>query len=143
MSADELNKLTEKIIGCAYAVSNGLGCGFVERVYQNALAHELRKAGLRVRQQHGIQVRYDGVVVGDFAADLLVEDCVVIELKAVKQLDDIHLAQCLNCLKATGLQVCLLMNFAKPRLEMRRVVNRFGLTEGQRKEPQVNADGRG
>jgi GxxExxY protein len=129
MDADErrseLNKITEKIIGCAYTVSNTLGCGFLEKVYENALAHELRKAKLRVVQQHGIQVHYDGILVGEFVADLLVEERALVELKTVKALDDIHMAQCLNYLKATGLQVCLLINFGKPRVEIKRIVHNF------------------
>ena len=129
MNADErrlkLDSITERIIGCIYKVSNMLGSGFLEKVYENALTLELRKNGLKVKQQHGIQVRYDGVVVGEFAADLLVEDKVIIELKATKALDDIHMAQCLNYLKATGLSVCLLINFGKPKAEIRRIVNNF------------------
>lgn len=132
MNADErglrrrdLNRLTEEVIGCAFAVSNTLGCGFLEKVYENALAHEIRKAGLRVQQQYGIAVCYDGVTVGEYAADLLVEGVLFVELKAVKDLDDIHMAQCLNYLRATGLRLCLLMNFAKPRIEIRRIANHY------------------
>ncbi|MGD0999600.1 MAG: GxxExxY protein [Candidatus Brocadiia bacterium] len=125
LTVAEMDKLSERIIGCAYAVSNGLGAGFLEKVYENALAHELRKAGLRAEQQCPLRVEYDGVVVGEYAADLLVEGCIVIELKAVKALDDVHLAQCLNYLKATGLSLCLLINFGKPSADVRRVVNRF------------------
>jgi len=121
---EELNKLTERVIGCAYKVSNGLGCGFLEKVYENALAHELRKNGLRVFQQHAITVRCDGVVVGDYAADLLVEDRLLIELKACKALDDIHTAQCLNYLRATMLPVCLLMNFGRPKIQIKRISGR-------------------
>lgn len=121
----ELDGITEKIIGCAYAVVNHLGSGFLEKVYENALAHELQKAGCAVEQQHPVQVVYDGAVVGDFAADLLVEDRVLVELKAAKALDDIHKAQCLNYLKATGLHVCLLINFGAPRVEMKRIVRDF------------------
>ena len=124
-SRERLDALTEQVIGCAFSVSNTLGCGFLEKVYENALAHEIRKAGLHVVQQHGIAVHYDGVVVGEYAADLLVEGTLLVELKAVKVLDDIHLAQCLNYLKATGLRVCLLVNFGKPKVEIRRVVNRY------------------
>ena len=116
------SELTEKIIGCAYKVSNGLGCGFLEKVYENALAHELRKTGLRVLQQHPIQVFYDGIVVGDYVADLLVEDSVILELKAVRELDDVHRAQGLNYLNATELHLCLLINFANPRVDIRRIV---------------------
>ncbi len=120
----EMNELTEKVIRCAFAVSNTLGCGFLEKVYENALAHELRKAGLKTDQQHGITIHYDGVVVGEYAADLLVEGALLVELKAVKQLDDVHLAQCLNYLRATNLRLCLLMNFAKPKVEIRRIANK-------------------
>ena len=117
--------LTEKVIGCAFAVSNTLGCGFLEKVYENALAHELRKAGLKAEQQHGIAVHYDGQVVGQYAADLLIEGSLLVELKAVKEFNDIHLAQCLNYLRATHLNLCLLMNFGKPRVDIRRVVDNY------------------
>ena len=84
----DLNPITEKIIGCAYTVSNALGVGFLEKVYENALAHELRKVGMKVEQQRPIQVSYDGVVVGEYFADLVVEDSVLVELKAIKELDE-------------------------------------------------------
>jgi GxxExxY protein len=122
---DKMGLLTEKVIGCAFTVSNTLGCGFLEKVYENALAHELRKAGPKVEQQHGINVYYDGQVVGEYAADLLVDGALLVELKAVKELDDIHLAQCLNYLRATNLRLCLLMNFAKPKVDIRRVANNY------------------
>ena len=127
MDADKrrLDSITESIIGCAYTVANTLGHGFLEKVYENALAHELGKAGLAVRRQVPIEVRYDGIVVGEYAADLMVESSVLVELKAVRSLDDQHLAQCLNYLKATGLKVCLLFNFGRPRVEIKRVVNQF------------------
>jgi GxxExxY protein len=123
MNADMLNALSERIIGCAFAVANGLGSGFLEKVYENALAHELRKAGLRVAQQQGVSVTYDDVIVGEYAADLLVEAAVLVELKAVRALDDIHQAQCMNYLRATGMHLCLLLNFGRPRLEIRRIVH--------------------
>ena len=85
----------------------------------------MTKAGLMVRQQIAIAVEYDGITVGTYAADLLVEDAVLVEIKAVRALDTNHDAQCLNYLRATGLTVCLLMNFANPRLEIRRRVNGF------------------
>ena len=91
-------------------------------LYENALVHELRKSGLAVSQQHPMVVRYDGVVVGDYAVDLLVEDTVLVELKVARAIDDIHRAQCMNYLKATGLRLCLLLNFGTPRLEIKRVV---------------------
>ena len=116
-----LNELTEKIIGCAFKVLNTLGCGFLEKVYENALAHELRKAGLFVQQQHPVPIYYDGVLVGDYTADLIVEESVLLELKAVQALDEIHEAQCLNYLKATELPICLLLNFGRPKLGLRRL----------------------
>ena len=119
----EIDSITEKIIGCAYTVGNELFAGFLEKVYENALAHELRKAGLNVKQQQSIQVTYDGIVVGDFVADLVVEDCVLLELKATKTLDDAHFAQGLNYLKATGLRVCLLINFGASRVQVKRILN--------------------
>jgi GxxExxY protein len=118
----KFGRLSEQIIGFAITVANTLGSGFVEKVYENALAHDLRKAGLLVEQQYGVVVRYDGVIVGDYSADLLVERSVLVELKAVRTLDAVHGAQCLNYLKATGLQLCLLINFGNPRLEIKRLV---------------------
>jgi GxxExxY protein len=122
MDTDEhrLNQITEKIIGCAFRVANELGCGFLEKVYENAMAHELRKVGLKVSQQHPITILYDGVVVGDYFADLVVEEFVLVELKAVKDLDEIHQAQCINYLKATHFPVCLLFNFGKNRIRIKR-----------------------
>jgi GxxExxY protein len=127
MDADErrLNEITEKVIGCIYAVANELGCGFLENVYQNALLVELTRAGVRARAQEPIKIFYRDVLVGEYFADLLVEDAVIIELKAVKNLDDVHTAQCLNYLKASGIKVCLLVNFAKPRVEIKRLVRNF------------------
>lgn len=119
---EKLNGITERVIGCAFKVSNALGCGFLEKVYENALVHEIRKSGLNVEQQHSIQVVYDGVIVGDFLADLLVEGCVLVEVKAVKAVDNVHVAQCLNYLKGTGMPICLLLNFGSPRLEIKRLV---------------------
>ncbi len=94
----------------------------MEKVYENALAIELRKNGLKVEQQHPIRVFYNSEPVGDFAADLLVEDCVIVELKSARTLDDVHSAQCLNYLKATGVKVCLLVNFGRSRAEVKRIV---------------------
>ena len=116
-----INQISERIIGCAFTVSNGLGSGFLEKVYENALAHELRKAELSVVQQHAMVARYDGVVVGEYVADLLVESLVLVELKHARIIDDVHLAQCLNYLKVTGLRLCLLLNSGKPRVEIRRI----------------------
>jgi len=122
---NELDQITEKVIGSAYAVRRALGSGFLEKVYENALAYELREQGLKAEQQHPIPVRYRGSLVGDFAADILVEGAVLVELKAVRALDDVHTAQCINYLKGTGLEVCLLLNFGTPRVQVKRIVNDF------------------
>ena len=120
---DRLNEVTKRIIGCAYAVSNGLGAGFLEKVYENALAHEIRKSGLHAQQQQPIKIVYDGIVVGDYLADIVVEDSVIVELKAVKAFDDVHFAQCINYLKATRMKICLLINFGQPKIEIKRFAN--------------------
>jgi GxxExxY protein len=85
----------------------------------------LRKQGFVVEQQKCLQVYYDGIIVGDYIADLIVEGLVIVELKTVKQLDSIHQAQCMNYLKATGLNVALLVNFGNSRVDVRRIVNEF------------------
>jgi GxxExxY protein len=113
-------RLSQTIIGCAMKVHSGLGPGFVESVYQSALAHELRRAGLRAECEQPIQVRYDGVVVGDFVADMLVEGVVLVENKAVRALLPAHEAQLVNYLTATGVEIGLLLNFGGDRLEFKR-----------------------
>ena len=105
--------LTGLIIGCCFRVANELGPGFLEKVYENALAHELRKAKAKVVQQQGIEVFYDGVNVGNDEADLLVEGRVLVEVKAVQALDSAHVGQCLNYMRGRGLVTCLLVNFGK------------------------------
>ena len=122
MPSQEVNSITEKIIGCAYAVSNSLGIGFVEKVYENAMVVALEKAGLTVAQQYPVKVSFEGVIVGEFWADLFVEGRVLVELKAVSMLMDEHTAQALNYLRATGADVCLLLNFAKPKIEIKRLL---------------------
>ena len=120
-----INKITKTILAGAYHVSNTLGVGFLERVYENALCHEFRKRGLKIIQQPSIQIWYDGAVVGDYRADLVVEDELLVELKVAKQFDEIHLAQCLNYLKATRMRICLLLNFGQPKVEVKRIVHEF------------------
>ena len=121
MPTPDVNNITEKIIGCAYRVSNSLGIGFVEKVYENALVHEIQKSGLTVAQQVPIKVLYDEIVVGDFFADLLVEEQVLVELKAVSMLKDEHVAQSLNYLCATGFEICLLINFGTSKVQLQRL----------------------
>ena len=125
MHADDsgLNTLSGQIIGCAFTVLNTLGAGFLEKVYENALALELRAAGLTVAQQKPVQVTYRGTIIGDYVVDLMVEDSVLVELKTAKALDEAHRLQCLNYLKATGRHLCLLLNFGQPKLEVRRIAN--------------------
>jgi GxxExxY protein len=117
--------LTKKIIGCVYRVSNTLGCGFLEKVYENALVIELRRAGMQLEQQYPLTTYYDGLPVGEFAVDVLVEGRVIVELKAAKGLDEVHAAQCMNYLRTSSLAVCLLVNFGAPRVRIRRIVSNF------------------
>jgi GxxExxY protein len=118
-----LNDLSGQVIGCAFNVLNALGAGFLEEVYENALAIELRAAGLSAVQQSAATVRYRNIVVGEYFVDLLVEDLLLVELKVAKALDDAHQLQCITYLKATGLRLCLLLNFGQPRLQIKRLVN--------------------
>lgn len=120
-----LNALTEKIIGCAYTVSNKLGAGFLEKVYENALAIELRNAGINFNQQASLDVFYDGVMIGEYACDLIVESKIIVELKSVKSLNNAHTAQCMNYLKATNHRLCLLINFGNPKVEIKRIILGF------------------
>ena len=119
MDKEALDAITERIIGTAHKVSNTLGAGFVEKVYENAHAHEMRKDGLLVVQQHPIKVVYDGIVVGEFCVDLLVENLVLVELKSVSALNDDHMKQTLNYLRASNLPTCLLINFGTPKAQIR------------------------
>ncbi len=117
-----LDSLTERIIGAAFAVSNALGHGFLEIVYRNALFEELVASNLAVAKEKFFPVHYRGKQMGLYTADLVVEDAVIIELKAVETLIQAHTAQLLNYLKASGLPVGLLLNFGKPKLDIRRVI---------------------
>ena len=114
--------VTEAIIGAAYRVANTLGAGFLEKVYENALAIELRRRGHDVEQQKAVDVWYEGEIVGLYQADLIVDSAVVVELKAVASLERIHRAQCLNHLRATRMELGLVINFGRPRMEVQRVV---------------------
>jgi GxxExxY protein len=122
--------LTGLIIGCCFRVANELGPGFLEKVYENALAHELRKAKVKVVQQQGIEVFYDGVNVGNDEADLLVEGLVLVEVKAVQALDSAHVGQCLNDMRGTGLVTCLLVNFGRAKIQVRRLSMSRGAETG-------------
>lgn len=123
MSADNYkhSDITEQIIGAFYMVYNTLGYGFLEKVYENALYLELRKAGLNVEKQKQIRVFYEGLEVGLYSADLCVADSVIVELKAAESLCEEHEYQLINYLKATDIEVGLLLNFGK-RPEFKRKV---------------------
>lgn len=117
-------EITRAVIGCAFEVINELGAGFLESVYERALLVALRQAGLSAVGQHPIGVTFRHECVGDFYADVLVEGKVIVELKAVKAIAPEHQAQVINYLKATGIEVGLLLNFGNPRLEYKRFTRR-------------------
>lgn len=114
--------MTEKVLGGAFKVLNTLGAGFLEKVYENALSVELRRNGLPVETQKAIRISYEGTVVGEYQADLVINGKVIVECKAATNLDPVHEAQLINYLKATGIRVGLLINFGRPKLQYRRLV---------------------
>ena len=124
----EINDITYAINGAVFEVNNILGPGFLEKVYENALLVEFKRRGLKAKNQVPIKVYYKGEVVGDYTADLLVEDKVIVELKTVENLDSAHEAQLLNYLKATDLHVGLLVNFMRKKADIKRMV--LDLPEG-------------
>ena len=120
---ETLNQITYEVIGSAFEVAKALGAGFLEKVYERAMTEELRLRGLNVRSQAVYSVTYKGKCVGDYAADLVVADQVIVELKCVDRFAPEHTAQCLNYLKASGLKIALLINFQNPKVEWKRIVN--------------------
>ena len=120
MDKPKHNELTDKIIRAFFQVYNTLGYGFLEKVYENALLIELKKLGLAAIAQHPIRVMYDNAIVGEYFADLLVENAVIVEIKAAKAISVEHEAQLLNYLKATQLEVGLVLNFG-PKAEFKRM----------------------
>ena len=119
----QFEELSRKIIGAAIDVHRSLGPGFLENIYEEALKVHFTENGLKFKSQQEVKIGYLGVVVGTHRLDLVVEEQVIVELKAVKELADIHFAQLRSYLKATGLKVGLLLNFGKPTLEVKRIVN--------------------
>jgi len=115
-------KISEKVIRCAFDVSNTLGAGFLEKVYENALAISMEDAGLRVERQKAFSVCFKGREVGTYVADLVVNERLLVELKALSALAKDHEAQLMNYLKASGLGVGLLINFGTPRIGIKRIV---------------------
>ena len=141
MSADQSDfkhgELTRKILGVFYEVYNELGHGFLESVYQEAMVIALRQAGLRVERQIPLKVMFRGEVVGEFRQDIVVERAVILELKAASAIDSVHEAQLLNYLRATALEVGLLLNFGpKPQFK------RMAFANERKAKPQINAERR-
>jgi GxxExxY protein len=119
------DSLTEKVLGAVFEVSNTLGAGFLEKVYERTLLRELGLCGIRATPQASFRMSYKGHDIGEYVVDLLVEDMLVVELKCVERLANEHAAQCLNYLRASGRTVCLLINFPKPKVEWKRIVHGF------------------
>jgi GxxExxY protein len=119
------DSLTESVIGAILEVSHVLGAGFLEKVYERALLRELQLRGIRAVAQASSVVHYKGHSVGEYYADILVEDTLLVELKCVERLANEHTAQCLNYLRASGRSVCLLVNFQRPKVEWRRIVHGY------------------
>ena len=117
---EQLNELTQRVIGHAYSVWNELGYGFLEKVYENALVIALADDGMKVESQKPISVHFRNQAVGEYIVDLLVADEVLIELKAAKEISEVHKAQLLNYLKATGLKTGLLLNFGPEGVQVKR-----------------------
>jgi GxxExxY protein len=131
-----LDPLTERVLGAIFEVSNTLGVGFLEKVYERALLRELTLRGIRAGAQAPLTVTYKGYNVGEYSAAILVEDVLMIELKCADHLANEHTAQCLNYLRASGLGLCLLVNFQKPKDEWKRIIHKFQVPE-QIEEPSV------
>ncbi len=138
-AAHEHDPLTDEVLGAVFEVSNTLGAGFLEKVYQRALIHELQLRGIRAAAEVSISVTYKGRDLGVYFADIVVEGELVVELKCSDRLSNEHTAQCLNYLRASGRTVCLLVNFQRPRVEWRRIV--FGFAE-KAIRPPMDTDGR-
>jgi len=119
------NPLTERVLSAVFEVSNTLGAGFLEKVYERALLHEFNLRGIRATAQAPLAVTYKGHPIGEYFADILVEDLLVIEVKCVDRLAPAHTAQCLNYLRASGLRLCLLVNLRKPKVEWKRIMCGF------------------
>jgi len=119
--SDGLNRISHAVIGAAMEVSNTLGCGFLEKVYRRCLVYELEQRGFNVSEEVPFSIKYKGTPVGTYLADLVVEKQVIIELKATDKIIDTHIAQTLNYLRASGLQLGLVLNFGAPKLGIKRI----------------------
>ncbi len=123
----EYEDLTKRVIGCAYGVYNRMGFGFLESVYEKCMAVELRKAGIQFEEQKKIEVFYDGEPVGDFIADLIIQDVLIVELKSARAINKAHEVQLVNYLVATNKPVGLLINFAEQEVQIKRKVRQLKL----------------
>jgi GxxExxY protein len=120
----EYEQLTERIIGCAIEVHKKLGPGFLESIYENAFIIELQKQNLQVERQREVVIQYDSVEVGRHRLDLIIDDTIVVELKAVKNVEDVHFAIVKSYLKALGKEHGLIINFSKKVIEVKRVIHK-------------------
>jgi GxxExxY protein len=123
------DEITKAVIGCAYRVYNRMGFGFLESVYENCLVIELRKAGIQVEAQVPLKVHYEGAIVGEFVAELVVEGCLLVELKSVRALASAREVQLVNYLTATRNDTGLLVNFGPVSVEVRRKFRQYGVAE--------------
>nr|WP_261361752.1 GxxExxY protein [Aeoliella straminimaris] len=140
MSKDLIHsELTEKIISAFYEVYNTLGHGFLEKVYENAMVTALRKRGLTVQQQRPIEVRFDGQVVGEYFADLYINELIIIEIKISEAIGDAHKSQLLNYLAATGTELGILFNFGPQPSFTRKVMTRFESMAAESFNPRTSA----
>ena len=132
MTTDDIMRLCDGVRETAYAIHVYHGNGYLEKVYENALVHRLRKAGLDVKQHHPITIRdEDGTVIGEYFADVLVNDCLLIELKACKTITNEHKSQLLHYLKATGIEHGLLINFGSYKFEIQKFIRTQGFRPQQ------------
>jgi len=122
MKIGQINELSNKIIGYAIRVHKSLGPGFIEKIYAKALAYELKKNGIKSNQEKSIKVRYEGLLLGEHRLDFLIEDEIILEIKAVYEINNFHMAQVLSYLKATNKKLGLILNFSRSRLEIKRAV---------------------
>ena len=114
--------LSYKIVGLAMQIHSELGFGFLEKVYENSMMVLFRRENIMAKQQAPVSVSFEGEIVGDYYADILIEDKIILELKAIEKITDAHKAQALNYLKASGLKLAIIINFGKQRLEYERIV---------------------
>jgi len=125
MTNEELNKLSNKIIGIAIKIHKKLGPGFVEKIYERALAYEFEKEGVSFDQQKVIRVKYEDLELGDQRVDFMVEDALILEVKVASRIIEIHQDQVISYLKASDKTLGLILNFGRKRLEIKRLVNKF------------------